>query len=197
MKQKKQALIVVDVQNDFLSSGALEIPGSDKILTKVNHLISHFDHVILTQDWHPKGHISFQSANQDKFENDQEILWPDHCIQGSYGADFAPNLFIEKAELILRKGFQKNLDSYSAFFENDKITSTGLHGFCKERGFEHLTFCGLATDFCVGFSALDALKLGFQVDIYLEACCAIDKDNSLHKMLKKLNDQGANLFLRF
>jgi nicotinamidase/pyrazinamidase len=163
------ALLVIDMQLDFLPGGALAVTGGDVIIPGIHALASHFDHVILTQDWHPLGHISFASTfGKQPFTDTIEAsygtqtLWPDHCIQGSPGADLHPGLDIPHAELILRKGFRKDIDSYSAFTENDGTTPTGLAGYFNERGFTRLFFCGVAYDFCVGFSALAAARLGFE-----------------------------------
>ena len=164
------AFLVIDMQNDFLPDGALAVADGDTIIPGINALAKRFDHVILTQDWHPAGHISFASTHPGKqpFTDTVEApygtqtLWPDHCLQGSRGAEFHQSLDIAHAELILRKGFRKDIDSYSAFLENDKITRTGLAGYLHERGLTRLFFTGLAYDFCVGFSALDGAKLGFE-----------------------------------
>lgn len=199
---EKKALIVIDVQNDFLPGGALAVPQSDIILPTVNNLIDHFDHVILTQDWHPKNHCSFASSYPEKTPYDTvdlnygpQILWPDHCIQGTKGAEFHASLKVEKAQLILRKGYNQKIDSYSAFFENDQKTSTGLHAYLKEHGFTKLTMCGLATDYCVGFSALHAIKCGFKVSVSLNACAGIDLNGSLHTMLKTMNESNVELLM--
>jgi nicotinamidase/pyrazinamidase len=163
------ALLVIDMQLDFLPGGALEVKGGDEIIPGINALAAHFDHVILTQDWHPRGHISFASTHHKQPFTDTiqapygaQTLWPDHCIQGTRGAELHPGLSIPHAELILRKGFRKNIDSYSAFTENDGVTPTGLAGYLRERGLTRLFFTGLAYDFCVGFSALAAARLGFE-----------------------------------
>ncbi len=164
------ALLVIDMQLDFLPGGALAIAGGDAILPGINALAARFDHVILTQDWHPRGHISFASSHPGKHPVTDTIqasygtqhLWPDHCIQGTRGADLHPGLSIPHAELILRKGFRKDIDSYSAFTENDQKTPTGLAGYLRERGLTRLFFTGLAYDFCVGFSALAATHFGFE-----------------------------------
>ncbi|WP_455478169.1 bifunctional nicotinamidase/pyrazinamidase [Bartonella sp. B10] len=199
---EKQALIVIDVQNDFLPGGALAVPQGDIILPAVNNLIDHFDHVILTQDWHPQNHCSFASSYSGKKPYDtinlnygSQILWPDHCIRGTKGAEFHPSLKIEKAQLILRKGYNQKIDSYSAFFENDQKTPTGLQVYLKENGFTKLSMCGLATDFCVGFSALHAIKCGFKVCISLNACAGIDLNGSLNMMLKTMNETGVELLM--
>jgi nicotinamidase/pyrazinamidase len=163
------ALLVIDMQLDFLPGGALAVPGGDTILPAINALAARFDHVILTQDWHPQNHISFASSHglhpfTDTVEAPYgtQTLWPDHCIQGTPGADLHPGLSIPHAELILRKGFRRDIDSYSAFTENDQHTPTGLAGYLRERGLTRLFFTGLAYDFCVGFSALAAAHLGFE-----------------------------------
>ena len=169
------ALLVIDMQRDFLPShlglgGALAVPDGDAILPGINALAARFDHVILTQDWHPLDHISFASAHPGKqpFTDTVEAsygtqtLWPDHCVQGTPGAGIDPRLHIPHAELVLRKGFRRDIDSYSAFLENDHTTPTGLAGYLRERGLTRLFFCGLAYDFCVGFSAIDGGSLGFE-----------------------------------
>ena len=163
------ALLVIDMQLDFLPGGALAVAGGDAILTGINALAAKFEHVILTQDWHPRGHISFASSHGKQPFTDTveaaygtQTLWPDHCIQGSPGAALHPDLDIPHTELILRKGFRREIDSYSAFTENDGITPTGLAGYLRERGLQRLFLTGLAYDFCVGFSALAAARLGFE-----------------------------------
>jgi nicotinamidase/pyrazinamidase len=168
------ALLVIDMQRDFLPpldgiGGALEVRGGDAIIPGISALARKFDHVLLTQDWHPRGHISFASTHgKQPFTDTIEApygtqhLWPDHCVQGAPGADLHPALSIPHAELLLRKGFRKNIDSYSAFTENDGVTPTGLAGYLRERGFTRLFFTGVAYDYCVGFSALAAARLGFE-----------------------------------
>jgi len=168
--RQSDALLVIDMQLDFLPGGALAVTAGDAILPGINALAARFDHVLLTQDWHPRGHISFASTHPGKqpFTDTIETpygtqaLWPDHCIQGTRGADLHPDLNIPHAELILRKGFRRDIDSYSAFTENDQRTTTGLAGYLRERGLIRLFFTGLAYDFCVGFSALAAARLGFE-----------------------------------
>jgi len=166
--QPTDALLVIDMQLDFLPGGALAVTDGDAIIPGINSLAARFDHVILTQDWHPRGHISFASTHNLKPFSDtidapygKQTLWPDHCIQGTPGAQLHPGLDIPHTELILRKGFRQNIDSYSAFTENDGLTPTGLAGYLRERNLTRLFFTGLAFDFCVGFSALAAAKLGF------------------------------------
>jgi nicotinamidase/pyrazinamidase len=194
------ALIVIDVQNDFCPGGALAVSGGDEIVPRINKLINAYDHVALTQDWHPAGHSSFASSHPGKtaFETIEmpygpQTLWPDHCIQGSKGAEFHSNLQWTKAELIIRKGFRKAIDSYSAFFENDHKTPTGLGGYLSERGIKSVTLCGLATDYCVAYSALDAAKLGFKVTVELDASRAIDLGGSLAASLEKMRAAGVTL----
>lgn len=194
------ALIVIDVQNDFCPGGALAVPGGDEIVPEINSLISQFDHVVLTQDWHPAGHSSFASSHEGKnpFETvkmpyGEQTLWPDHCIQGSGGAEFHAGLEWTKAELVIRKGFRPEIDSYSAFFENDRTTPTGLGGYLAERGIKSVTLVGLATDFCVGFSALDASKLGLEAEVLLSACRGIDLEGSVDAMYGQMRDAGVRL----
>ena len=192
-----QALIVIDVQKDFCPGGALEVPQGDAIVTGINTLMATADAVILTQDWHPAGHSSFASSHAGKSPYDMidmpygpQVLWPDHCIQGSVGAQFHPDLQIDRADLILRKGYNPDIDSYSAFFENDHRTPTGLEGFLRTRGIEKLTLVGLATDFCVNFSAVDAAKLGFEVTVQAALCRAIDLNGSLAAARAGMQDAG-------
>ena len=194
------ALIVVDVQNDFCRNGFLAVPDGDVVVESINQLMHNFETVVLTQDWHPKGHKSFASSHKQKKTFDtintdygEQILWPDHCVQGSTGADFHPELDINQADLIIRKGFNPNVDSYSAFFENDKITSTGLYGYLQNRGILDLTMVGLATDFCVTSYALDAAKLGYSVTVRLDMARAIDTDGSLNEAIVKMSTAGVNL----
>ncbi|MEO5326450.1 bifunctional nicotinamidase/pyrazinamidase [Mesorhizobium sp. CC13] len=194
------ALIVVDLQNDFCPGGALAVAGGDEIVPLVNDLIRHTEHVLLTQDWHPAGHSSFASSHPGRqaFESidmpyGPQTLWPDHCIRGSKGADFHTGLAWSKAELVIRKGFRPGIDSYSAFFENDRLTPTGLAGYLRERGIGAVTLVGLATDFCVAYSALDAVKQGFATTVRLDACRAIDLGGSLDTMIGKMRDAGVTL----
>jgi nicotinamidase/pyrazinamidase len=194
------ALVVIDVQNDFCPGGALAVAGGDEIVPIVNRMIAEFPHVILTQDWHPAGHSSFASSH-DGMEPFQTIempygpqtLWPDHCIQGTRGAHFHPDLVWTRGEIVIRKGFRKSIDSYSAFYENDHTTPTGLGGYLKERNLHAVTMVGLATDFCVAYSALDARKHGLDVTVRLEACRAIDLNGSLDVMLRKMEKAGVVL----
>ena len=180
-----RALIVVDVQNDFCPGGALAVAGGDEIVVPINNRMAEFDAVILTQDWHPAGHSSFASFYKAvEFSNIEmsygpQVLWPDHCVQGSIGAAFHKDLDTGRADLILRKGYRLGIDSYSAFFENDRRTATGLEGYLKTRGIFDVTFVGLATDYCVAYSALDAAQLGFAVSVDTALCRAIDMGGSL------------------
>lgn len=194
-----QALIVVDVQNDFCPGGALAVPGGDEVVAPINAMMAQFDAVILTQDWHPAGHSSFASAHQGKapFETVEmpygtQVLWPDHCVQGTGGAAFHKDLRTD-GDLIIRKGFRPAIDSYSGFFENDRTTPTGLEGYLRTRGISRLTLAGLATDFCVAFTALDAARLGFEVTVDLKACRAIDLDGSLQAALGQMKEAGVEL----
>jgi nicotinamidase/pyrazinamidase len=194
------ALLVVDVQRDFCPGGALGVPDGDAIVPLVNRLARDAAHVILTQDWHPAGHASFASAHPGRqpFETidvayGPQTLWPDHCTQGTAGAEFHPGLDLPRAELVIRKGFHPGIDSYSAFRENDRRTPTGLAGYLRERGIEHLSICGLATDFCVLFSAIDAREAGFTVSVALDACRGIDLDGSVSKALVAMHAAGIEL----
>ena len=194
------AFVIIDVQNDFCPEGALAVADGDAVVAPINAMMADFDHVILTQDWHPNDHSSFASQHDglDPFSTTtmdygEQTLWPDHCIQGRIGAEFHPELNLDRAELIIRKGYRRMIDSYSAFFENDKTTPTGLGGALKERGITHLTMAGLATDFCVAFSALDAAQLGFEVTVHLPACRAIDLGGSLDAALQNTADAGVTL----
>ena len=190
-------LLVVDVQNDFIPGGALPVKEGDLIVPLVNRLGASFEHVILTQDWHTPGHISFASVHAGKkpFETTQlaygtQVLWPDHCVQGTAGADFHKDLKIPHAELIIRKGYRKQMDSYSAFFEADGKASTGLTGYVKDRGFTQVYLVGLATDFCVCWSALDARKVGLGASVIEDACRGIDTKGSLAAAWDQMNKAG-------
>lgn len=196
----EKALIVIDVQKDFCPGGALAVAGGDEVVAPINELIARFGHVVLTQDWHPAGHSSFASTHPGKKPFDSidmaygpQTLWPDHCIQGLAGAAFHDGLEWTKAELVVRKGFRRGIDSYSAFFENDHATPTGLAGYLRERGISELTFAGLATDFCVAYSALDAAKCGFAATVVMNACRAIDLGGSLAAMTARIKDGGVRL----
>jgi nicotinamidase/pyrazinamidase len=196
----REILIVVDVQNDFCPGGALAVPQGHEIIPTVNRLAAEFAHVVLTQDWHPPGHASFASSHFGKQPFDtidvsygRQILWPDHCVQGTPGAAFHRGLEVPHAELVLRKGFRTEIDSYSAFFENDRRTPTGLGGYLKERGFERITVCGLATDFCVFYSAIDGRQTGFDVTVVTIACRGIDVDGSLAGAMRAMTEAGVTL----
>ena len=199
-RNDRDVLIVVDVQNDFCPGGALAVPRGDEIVPVINRLAGEFAHVILTQDWHPRGHASFASSHAGKepfhtveLAYGQQILWPDHCVQGTQGAAFHSGLDVPHAELVIRKGFRSAIDSYSAFRENDRRTLTGLAGYLKERGFERIALCGLATDFCVFYSAIDGREAGFEVKIVTSACRGIDVDGSLDHALRSMEEAGVTL----
>lgn len=189
-------LIVVDVQNDFCTGGALAVPGGEKIIPAINRIAGKFENVVLTQDWHPEDHVSFASNHPHKRPYDTielsygpQVLWPDHCIQGSAGAEFHKALKTTPASVVLRKGIHRDIDSYSAFYENDHKTPTGLAGYLRERELKTLFFVGLAFDFCVRYSAEDAHQAGFEAVVIEEACCGLDVDGSIaatHHSLKSL-----------
>ena len=189
-------LLVVDVQNDFCPGGALAVPRGDEIVATVNRLAANFAHVVLTQDWHPRGHLSFASSHPGaqpyqtiKVSYGPQVLWPDHCIQGTPGAAFRSDLDIPHAELVLRKGYHPTIDSYSAFYENDRKTRTGLSGYLRERGFKRIFLAGLAFDFCVRYSAEDARREDFEAIVIEDACCGIDVDESMraaHDLMQNL-----------
>ena len=196
----ERALIVVDVQVDFCPGGALAVTDGDAVVAPINAMMDGAAAVVLTQDWHPAGHSSFASTHSGKapFETVEmpygtQVLWPDHCVQGSGGAAFHPGLRTDRADMIVRKGYRPAIDSYSAFFENDHATPTGLHGYLQERGIGALLMAGLATDYCVGFSALDAARLGYEVTVDLGASRAIDLDGSLGASLAAMRDAGIRL----
>jgi nicotinamidase/pyrazinamidase len=182
-------LVVIDVQNDFCPGGALAVAEGDAVIEVIHRVAPRFEHVILTQDWHPVGHSSFASSHAGKKPYEQielsygvQTLWPDHCVQGSLGTEFHPALHLPQAELILRKGFRPQIDSYSAFFENDRETPTGLGGYLEERNLNRVFLAGLAYDFCVGYSAMDARRLGLEAVVLRDACRAIDLDGSVEKI---------------
>ncbi|HEX6441709.1 MAG TPA: bifunctional nicotinamidase/pyrazinamidase [Stellaceae bacterium] len=197
---ERDVLLVVDVQNDFCPGGALAVPDGDEIVPVINRLARHFTHVVMTQDWHPPGHRSFASAHAGKapfeiveVEYGAQTLWPDHCVQGTSGGSFHPGLDLPQVELIVRKGYRPGVDSYSAFRENDRRTPTGLAGYLRERGFERMTVCGLALDYCVFFSAIDAREAGFEVAVVLDACRGIDLDGSQARSLAAMREAGIRL----
>jgi nicotinamidase/pyrazinamidase len=193
-------LLVIDVQNDFCPGGALAVPDGDGVLEPIHQIASRFAHIVLTQDWHTANHASFASAHPGKQPFDQielsygpQTLWPDHCVQGSQGAEFHPALHLPQGELILRKGFRPQIDSYSAFFENDRVTPTGLAGYLDERGLTRVFLAGLAYDYCVGYSALDARRLGLEAVILRDACRAINLNGSVEKIEAQFADSGVQM----
>lgn len=197
MRRASDALLVVDVQNDFLPGGALAVVRGDEIVPLVNEIAARFAVVVLTQDWHPAGHASFASSHPGKrpFETKrlaygEQVLWPDHCIQGTAGAAFAAALDIPHAQVVIRKGHHRKVDSYSAFLEADRRTTTGLDGYLESRGVKCIFCVGLATDFCVAWTALDARRFGFQAAVIEDACRAIDTDGSLEAAWKAMKKAG-------
>jgi nicotinamidase/pyrazinamidase len=195
-----RALLVIDVQNDFCPGGALAVPEGDQIVPGINALMSEFDAVILTQDWHPAGHSSFASTHEGAAPYDMiempygpQVLWPDHCIQGTAGAAFHSDLNVDRADMIIRKGYNPAIDSYSAIFENDHKTPTGLRGYLETRGIAELTLVGLALDFCVNYSAVDAAHAGFEVIVREDLCRTIDLDGSLAAARLGMKKAGVTL----
>ncbi len=193
-------LLVVDVQNDFCPGGALAVADGDAVVPLINRLGRKFAHLVQTQDWHPEGHRSFASAHPGRqpFETVEapygaQTLWPDHCVQGTRGAEFHPALDLPGAELIIRKGFRAEVDSYSAFYENDRKTATGLAGYLRDRGFARVFLCGLATDYCVHYSAVDAREDGFAAIVLIDASRAIDLDGSLAEAMEQMAKEGLNI----
>lgn len=191
------ALVGIDVQNDFCPGGALAVPGGDEVVPVINRLAGRFRHVVLTQDWHPQGHVSFASSHPGRrpFETIQlaygeQVLWPDHCVPGSRGAEFHPGLDTLPADLVVRKGNDPAIDSYSALYENDHRTSTGLAGYLRERGCRRLFLAGLATDFCVQYSALDARREGFEVFVVEDGVRGIDLQGSLAAAWARMAEAG-------
>ena len=200
MQAPDHALIVIDVQNDFCPGGALAVAEGDAVVAPINALLGDFAVRVLTQDWHPADHASFADNHPGaapfsvtEMPYGPQVLWPRHCVQGTAGADFHPGLRTDPADLVIRKGFRASIDSYSAFFENDRRTPTGLEGYLRSRGVTTLTMAGLATDFCVAYSALDAARLGFAVSVRLDACRAIDLDGSLAAALEQMRSAGVAL----
>jgi nicotinamidase/pyrazinamidase len=198
--QSKDALLVIDVQNDFAPGGALAVASGDEVVPVIQRIAPLFDHIILTQDWHPAAHQSFASSHPGKNPFEQievsygdQTLWPDHCVQGSAGAEFHPALHLPQAELILRKGFRPQIDSYSAFFENDRTTATGLASYLRERGITRVFLAGLAYDYCVGFSALDARRLEIPAVIVRDATRAIDLNGSVARMETEFRASGVEV----
>lgn len=193
----RDVLILVDLQNDFCPGGALGVARGDEVVAPANRLARQFRHVALTQDWHPQGHLSFASSHPPHKPYDRielpygsQTLWPDHCVQGSAGAQFHRGLALDAAELILRKGYRREIDSYSAFYENDRRTPTGLAGYLRERGFRRLFLAGLATDYCVHYSALDARREGFDVVVIEDVCRGIDLGGSLARAWAQMLEAG-------
>ncbi|MEM9475481.1 MAG: bifunctional nicotinamidase/pyrazinamidase [Pseudomonadota bacterium] len=200
MRPNNEAIIVIDVQNDFCPGGSLAVAGGDDIVAPINALMPEFPVRVLTQDWHPAGHSSFATSHDGKapFEmiempHGPQVLWPDHCVIGSDGAALHPGLQADAADLVIRKGFRREIDSYSAFFENDHKTPTGLEGYLRTRGVDTVTLVGLATDFCVNFSAVDAAKLGFTVRVIESLTRAIDLDGSLDAAKQGMQAAGVTL----
>ncbi|WP_413867826.1 bifunctional nicotinamidase/pyrazinamidase [Albidovulum sp.] len=200
MRDATHALIVIDVQNDFCPGGALAVAGGDEIIPRLNALMAEFPVKVLTQDWHPADHASFAANHPGAapfsltaMPYGPQVLWPTHCVQGTAGAAFHPALATDPADLVIRKGFRAAIDSYSAYFENDHTTPTGLDGYLRSRGATHLTLAGLATDFCVAYSAIDAARLGFAVTVLEGACRAIDLDGSLAKARADMRAAGVRL----
>ncbi|KPQ08799.1 MAG: nicotinamidase PcnA [Rhodobacteraceae bacterium HLUCCA09] len=194
------ALLVIDVQNDFCRGGALEVPDGDAVVPRINAMLADYPVRAFTQDWHPERHSSFASEHPGhqpleviEMGYGPQVLWPDHCVQGTHGAAFHPDLRTDPADLILRKGFRREIDSYSAFFENDHATPTGLEGYLRTRGVTSVVCAGLATDFCVRWSALDAARLGFEVAVALDACRGLDADGSLAAALDAMRQAGVAL----
>ena len=193
------ALIIIDMQNDFCTGGALAVTDGEKIIEYINSAQEEFETIILTQDWHPQEHSSFASNHgaepysNIEMEYGPQILWPDHCIQGSTGASFHKNLNTNKSDIILRKGSNPKIDSYSAFFENDKNTTTGLEGYLLKKDIKKLYLCGLAFDYCVFYSALDGVNLGFEVFVFQDLTKAIDLNNSKKIARKSMIEKGIKL----
>ena len=200
MRGMDEALIVIDVQNDFCPGGALAVTEGDRIVPGLNALMAEFGCVVLTQDWHPADHTSFADNHPGaapfsltQMDYGPQVLWPRHCVQGSAGAAFHPDLKTDPAQLVIRKGFRPGIDSYSAFFENDRQTATGLEGYLRNRGIKRLVLAGLATDYCVAYSALDAVRLGFAVTVRMDLSRAIDLNGSLADAVAQLRAAGVTL----
>ena len=196
----KTALLIIDVQNDFCPAGALEVAGGNEIISDINQEMKKYECVVLTQDWHPKGHSSFAISHEGKNPLDvvempygDQVLWPEHCVQGSQGAEFHCELNSDRANAVIRKGSNPLIDSYSAFFENDRTTATGLDGYFKSLGIEKINLVGLATDFCVNYSAQDAAKLGYNVSVFEGMCRAIDLNGSLEQARIAMRESGVEL----
>jgi nicotinamidase/pyrazinamidase len=194
---RHDVLIIVDAQNDFCTGGALAVPQGEVIVPVANRIAQRFAHVLATHDWHPPGHLSFASSHEGRKPFEQievfyggQTLWPDHCVQGTRGAEFHGDLDLRRVELVVRKGFRPEIDSYSAFYENDRRTPTGLAGYLREREFRRVFLAGLATDYCVHYSVLDARREGFDVVVIEDACRAIDLDGSLARAFSQMNEAG-------
>jgi nicotinamidase/pyrazinamidase len=197
---KNDLLLVIDVQNDFCPGGALAVPDGDAVVPDINRMAGDFGHCVLTQDWHPAGHSSFASSHPGKalfstiaMPYGEQVLWPDHCILGTQGAEFHPGLDLPRAEMIVRKGYDPTIDSYSAFFENDRMTPTGLAGYLAERGLKRVFCVGLATDYCVRYSAEDARRLGLETVVVLGACRGIDLGGSVAAGIEAMQAMGVTL----
>lgn len=197
MRPATEALIVIDVQNDFCPGGALAVAGGNEIISRINALMDDFATIVLTQDWHPPNHASFAANHPGaapfsltEMPYGPQVLWPTHCVQGTEGAAFHPDLRTDPAQLVIRKGFRPGIDSYSAFFENDRTTATGLEGYLKNRGITAITLVGLATDYCVAYSAIDARRLGFAATVLEEACRGIDLNGSLASAREDMRAAG-------
>jgi nicotinamidase/pyrazinamidase len=195
----RDVLLVIDVQNDFCDGGALAVPGGQEVVPVIHRIALAFRHVILTQDWHPRDHLSFASNHPGRAPFDtietahgEQVLWPDHCVQGSLGAAFHPHLLPDNAELILRKGFRSGIDSYSAFRENDRLTRTGLTGYLRERGLGRIFLAGLAYDYCVRYSAIDSVQAGFETYVVEDACRAIDRGGSVASTNHDFNEANVH-----
>ena len=196
----KTALLIIDVQNDFCQAGALQVAGGNEIIPGINQEMTKYDYIILTQDWHPKGHSSFATSHDGGNPLDviempygDQVLWPDHCVQGSHGAEFHSELNTARANAVIRKGSNPLIDSYSAFFENDRKTPTGLHGYFRSLEIEKINLVGLATDFCVNYSAQDAAKLGYKVSVFEKMCRSIDINGSLALARTEMRECGVEL----
>ncbi len=196
----RDVFLVVDVQNDFCSGGALAVSGGEEVISPIQRVAPKFQHILLTQDWHPADHTSFATAHPGKqpFESVEmpygvQTLWPPHCVQGSHGAEFHPALRLPQAQLILRKGYHRDIDSYSAFVENDRTTSTGLAGYLRERGLRRIFLAGLAYDYCVAYSALDARRLGLEVVVLRDACRAIGLNDSVATTDRAFAESGVRV----
>ena len=196
----RTALLVIDVQNDFIPGGSLPVPEGERIVPLINQLARQFQQVVIAQDWHPRGHASFASSHPGRQPYDviqlpygEQTLWPDHCVQASAGAEFHPQLDLPHAQLVIRKGCNPDIDSYSAFLEADRRTTTGLAGYLSERGIDTVYMVGLALDFCVMYSALDARAAGFNAVVVLDACRAIDLNGSLAAAIERMQEAGVEL----